>query len=218
MYTFDHDLFLLLNFDGGSTVDWLMTTLSGTAMWIPLYLLIFCLVWRRGGWRGLLVFILLLALAMGLADIIAGIFKHSGLLKDALPALEPRWRPMYTPSLEALDISPDSLRTLRRMSEKALSAAGYSGDWAVHVPYGGGGKFGTVSAHASTMISLATLSALVIRRRWFTVLMTLCTLVICYSRIYLAKHFPMDIFWGALLGVALGYGAWLLYRRFAPAK
>lgn len=32
--------------------------------------------------------------------------------------------------------------------------------------------------------------------------MVIATLLICYSRIYLAKHFPMDIVWGAVLGWA----------------
>ena len=45
MYDFDHQLFLSLNFDGGPVVDRLMLTVSGTAMWLPLYALILWLVW-----------------------------------------------------------------------------------------------------------------------------------------------------------------------------
>ena len=48
MYTFDHDLFLALNFDGGDGLDRAMLAVSGTPLWIPLYLLIFWLVGRRG--------------------------------------------------------------------------------------------------------------------------------------------------------------------------
>ena len=124
MTHFDHSLFLALNFDGGPCWDRVMLTLSGTAVWIPLYLLILWLVLRRTGWRGLLLFLVLMAAAVGLADITAGIFKHNGLLGDLLPGLEPRWRPMFTPSLEGLDIAPDSLRTLRRLTPEALRAAG----------------------------------------------------------------------------------------------
>lgn len=97
MTHFDHSLFLALNFDGGPCWDRVMLTLSGTAVWIPLYLLIIWLVLRRTGWRGLLLFLVLMAAAVGLADITAGIFKHNGLLGDLLPGLEPRWRPMFTP-------------------------------------------------------------------------------------------------------------------------
>ena len=47
---------LALNFDGGPVMDRLMTLVSGTAMWLPLYALILWLVWRREGWRRTLLF------------------------------------------------------------------------------------------------------------------------------------------------------------------
>lgn len=203
---FDHDLFLLLNFDGGTTLDRVMLTLSGTTMWLPLYALILWLVWRRNGWQRTLLFCVLILLAVALADMVAGIFKHSGLLGGLCPDLEPRLRPMFTPALEGLDITPDSLAVLRR-------AAPADASWVVHVPQGGlAGRYGTVSAHASTTVALALLSAGIIRRRWFTWVMVIATLLICYSRIYLAKHFPMDIVWGAALGAVLGWAGCRLYR------
>ncbi|MDO4758059.1 MAG: phosphatase PAP2 family protein [Rikenellaceae bacterium] len=211
MYTFDHDLFLTLNFDGGEALDNVMLTISDTPMWIPLYLLIIWLVWRDYGWKKLLLFIVLLAAAMGLADIVAGIFKHSGLLGDLLPAFEPRFRPMFEPELEALAISPDSLRVLRK---GALIA-----DPQVHMPLEAvGGRYGTVSAHASTVCSLCWLAVSVIRRRWFTILMVVSTILICYSRIYLAKHYPMDIFWGALLGILLGWIAAKIFAHYTKRR
>ena len=84
MYTFDHGLFMALNFDGGTALDRVMLTISGTAMWLPLYALILWLVWRRSGWRGMSVFLVLMLLALGLSDIVSGIFKHNGLLGDML--------------------------------------------------------------------------------------------------------------------------------------
>ena len=112
MYTFDHGLFMALNFDGGTALDRVMLTISGTAMWLPLYALILWLVWRRSGWRGMSVFLVLMLLA----------------------------------------------------------------------------------------------------------LMVVCTLVICYSRIYLGKHFPMDIVWGTLVGLGLGYAALRGYLRLAQSR
>lgn len=210
-YDCDHGLFMALNFDGGPLTDRAMTVVSGTLLWLPLYALILWLVYRRGGWRNLLLFAGCLAAALVLADMFAGIFKHSGVLKHLWADFPPRLRPMFTPSLEGLDISPDSLATIRR--------AALPGDWAVHVPREAvAGRFGTVSAHASTIVALALLSAAVIRRRWFTILVTLCALLICYSRIYLAKHFPMDILWGALLGAALGGVAYWIYHRLTTRK
>ena len=208
MYDFDHTLFLALNFDGGETLDRVMLTVSGTAMWLPLYALILWLVQRRYGWRNTLLFIVLMAAALGLSDMVSGIFKHNGVLGGLLPDFEPRWRPMFTPELEGLAITPDSLAAIRR--------ADLPGDWAVHVPVEAvSGRYGTVSAHAATVVALAVLSITAIRRRWFAWLMVASTLLICYSRIYLAKHFPMDLFWGTLVGALLGWGAFVLFRRFA---
>ena len=219
MQNLDQQLFLALNFDGGPTWDRVMLTLSGTTMWIPLYVLILWLVWRQAGWRGMVWFLILMAAAVALADMIAGIFKHNGLLGGLLPDFEPRWRPMFTPSLEGLDIAPDSLRVLRRLSPEALAAAGYSGDWVVHVPVEAvSGRYGSVSAHAATIVALSLFAARTIRRRWFSGLVTLCALVICYSRIYLGKHFPMDLVWGALVGAVLGWAACIAYRRLTQVK
>lgn len=103
MYTFDHGLFMALNFDGGTALDRVMLTISGTAMWLPLYALILWLVWRRSGWRGMLIFLVLMLLALGLSDIVSGIFKHNGLLGDMLPQFEPRPRPMFTLARRAGD-------------------------------------------------------------------------------------------------------------------
>ena len=104
LYTFDHALFLALNFDGGPVMDRLMILVSGTAMRLPLYALILWLVWRREGWRRTLLFAAAIVLAIVLADMAAGIFKHSGPLKGLWADFPPRWRPMFTPALEGLEI------------------------------------------------------------------------------------------------------------------
>ena len=197
----DHNLFLALNFDGGPFMDRLMLTVSGTTMWLPLYALILWLVWRRDGWRNVILFTALMIAALVLSDMVSGIFKHNGVLGGLLPDFEPRWRPMFTPA-------PDS-----------LAAAGITHDWVVHVPVEAvSGRFGTVSAHAAVIVTLAVLSASVIRRRWFTGLMVLSTLLICYSRIYLGKHYPMDLVWGTAVGIALGLAAFWAYRRLSRQK
>lgn len=183
MYTFDHDLFLWLNFDGGVVMDAIMKAISTPAVWAWLYLLILWLVWRKSGWRGALLFLVLAGAAVGLSDMIAGIFKHSGLLKNLWPSFPVRLRPMHTPELEGL----------------------------IHVVKQGG-QYGTVSAHAATMVAMAVMAIATIGRRWFGWLMLTVVVLVCYSRIYLAYHFPMDIVLGTVVGLIAGAVALMCYR------
>lgn len=128
-YTFDHDLFLWLNFDGGAFMDKFMVAVSTPVVWSWLYVLLIAFIWYRKGWRAALLFVALVAVAVGLTDILAGIFKHSGPLKHLWEAFPARLRPMHTPELEGL----------------------------VHVVKGAG-RYGTVSAHAGTMSAIALMS------------------------------------------------------------
>ncbi len=75
-----------------------------------------------------------------------------------------------------------------------------------------GGKYGFVSSHASNSFAIAVFFWLLFRRysKWSALLLIHAGLV-AYSRVYLAKHYPGDILFGALLGIALGY---LVYRLY----
>ena len=184
MYTFDYPLFLALNFDGGAVVDKIMVLFSTPLFWVWLYLIMLWLVWRKYSWRGVLLFLVAAAVAAGISDMVAGIFKHTGLLKNLWSDFPARLRPMHTPELEGL----------------------------IHVVKQGG-KYGTVSAHAATATSVAVFSALLLRKCWWSVLVAVWIVLVCYSRIYLGVHFPMDILCGVTLGVILGYIDWKIWRK-----
>ena len=161
-----------------------MLAISTPAVWSWLYILILYMVWRTSGWRGVVLVVVAAAAAVGLSDMISGIFKHSGLLKNLWAEFPARLRPMYTPELEGLVSN-----VLRK-----------------------GGQYGTVSGHAATMTAMAVLSIAAIRRGWFSWLMTTVVLLVCYSRIYLGYHFPVDIALGVVTGLVSGAVMLLLYR------
>ena len=169
----DTGLFLHLNFDGGAFLDSLMSIFSGKFTWAPLYIALLYVVWKRGGTRALIIFFVSVVAAVVLSDIVAGIFKHSGPLKHLWSTFPVRLRPMYTPDLEGL----------------------------VHV-VGTGGAFGTVSAHAATTASVATISIYNIRHKAVAICLILWVLTVSYSRIYLGYHFPQDILLGWITGIA----------------
>ena len=187
MYTFDHNLFLWLNFDGGKVMDSVMEIISGTLMWIPLYLFIIAWAFYKYGWKSAIAFVVCLILAIGLADMLCGIFKHTGLLKDLWASFPVRHRPMFDSAVRDL----------------------------AHVPSYAHGPYGTVSAHAATVVALAWVSALMIRRRWYDWLIAVSVVLICYSRIYLACHFPMDLLLGTIVGTVTGVAMYFLWRKIS---
>ncbi len=168
----DYDLFLLLNFDGGAALDKVMLFASGKLTWLPLYLILLYAAYRREGWRGVAIFLLGAAAIVGLADIAAGVFKHSGPLKGLLPDFPVRLRPIHTPELEGLG--------------HFISK---------------GGRYGTVSAHAATTLGVAIWSCYRLPARWVYIVMPIYAVTVAYSRIYLGVHFPQDILLGWGVGI-----------------
>lgn len=83
----------------------------------------------------------------------------------------------------------------------------------VHIVNGKcGGKFGFVSSHAANSFSVAVISLLLVRRRWYSVTIISWATIVGYSRIYLGVHYPGDVICGAILGAITGYLVYLGYR------
>ena len=89
----------------------------------------------------------------------------------------------------------------------------------LNLPDGKGGRYGFPSNHATNTFCFALLTASIFRKRWFSVTIILWSLIICYSRMYLGRHYPLDILAGIILGTFLYiiiYYTWkyaMLYRR-----
>ncbi|NBC84498.1 MAG: phosphatase PAP2 family protein [Bacteroidetes bacterium] len=79
----------------------------------------------------------------------------------------------------------------------------------LHLPDGCGGQFGFVSSHASNTFALAAFISLLFRNRNGTIIMYVWAGIISLSRVYLGKHYFTDIFFGAMLGILIG---WLCYK------
>jgi len=71
----------------------------------------------------------------------------------------------------------------------------------VHVVNGyRGGRYGFPSCHAVNTFALAVFMSLVIRHKWFTVMMFSWAFIVSYSRMYLGVHYFGDLFCGATIG------------------
>ena len=72
--------------------------------------------------------------------------------------------------------------------------------------------YGSVSAHAATTFAIMTFSSTLVRTRWFTILTILWAVLVCYSRIYIGAHYPLDLILGATLGIITGVLTVRLFR------
>jgi undecaprenyl-diphosphatase len=78
-----------------------------------------------------------------------------------------------------------------------------------------GGNYGFVSSHASNTFCVALLVTLVLETSVFsTFLIFIWAFLVSYSRIYLGVHFPLDIIFGAILGMFIAFLLFLLIKRY----
>ena len=89
----DAEILLWINARHCFWADEVMWYISKSATWIPLYLVMAALLWRRFGWRRMLVMVVAIATAVGVAD-----WVSSGLIKP----LVARLRPTHEPLLEGM--------------------------------------------------------------------------------------------------------------------
>lgn len=89
----------------------------------------------------------------------------------------------------------------------------------VHIVHGyTGGKYGFVSSHAANVFAASLFTIPLFRNKLYTSMMLLWCLLVCYSRMYLGVHYPLDILGGALVGSFSGYLSFWIINKFKKGK
>lgn len=96
-----------------------------------------------------------------------------------------RYRPCHEPSLEGI----------------------------VRVIVSKGGKYGFFSSHAANVCGFAFLTSKLLEKKWFGFCIWCWAAIICYSRIYLAKHYFGDVLCGVIFGILLAAVIWYFCRK-----
>ncbi|MDP4207137.1 MAG: phosphatase PAP2 family protein [Bacteroidota bacterium] len=113
------------------------------------------------------------------------------------------------------NVFKDMVHRLRPVHEPGLKGL-------VHYVMTKGGQFGFFSAHAANSFALAFFTAKIFKRWHYTVFIFLWALLLCYTRIYVGAHYPLDVLAGIACGFLIG---WLMYllckfidKRFMATK
>lgn len=75
-----------------------------------------------------------------------------------------------------------------------------------------GGAYGFLSSHAANTFSVSMFLSLLVKKRSFALCMFTWALIHTFTRIYLGVHYPGDIMFGALEGMAVGTLVYFLYN------
>lgn len=181
----DKQLLLAINGTYAPWADALMWQVSQAVTWLPLYaLLIVCLaVMFRGEWLKLAIALLMVAIAVGGADLIC-----AWLIKP----LVARPRPTHDAEIGTL---------IHLVNGYRGGAYGFCSNHAANT-MACAGLFSAIMKHGKPRwIHLC-----------ITLPMLLWVAINCYSRMYLGVHYPLDILGGLVVGALIAWLVWRLGR------
>lgn len=70
------------------------------------------------------------------------------------------------------------------------------------------------SAHSSNSICLALFTTLYFRNKYYGIVIFAWAMTVAYSRIYVGRHYPIDIICGILFGLLSGWFSDWLYQKY----
>ncbi|MAQ31280.1 MAG: phosphatase PAP2 family protein [Flavobacteriales bacterium] len=79
-----------------------------------------------------------------------------------------------------------------------------------------GGKYGFVSGHAANATAITTFIILAFKPKHVLIsyILIIWCLLVSYSRIYLGKHYPLDLIGGACLGFLIAFCMFIFFKKF----
>lgn len=100
-----------------------------------------------------------------------------------------------------------SFKRLRPCYEKTIRPQVYSAGKSCW-----GGKYGFVSSHAANTFAIAMFTFMIfLSFTKKTFILFIWAALVSYSRIYLGKHYPLDLLCGGLLGIIIAFGTSKLF-------
>lgn len=180
----DQELLLKINSFRNDWVDVIMWGFSQVWVFFPLALLLLWVYGKRYGLRNTVALVLMCGLTVAFTD------QTSYRVKNWVK----RYRPTHHEELKR------KVHVIKDWDGKEYI----------------GGKYGFFSSHASNTVGVTTLLFLAcswVNKKW-RYLFFIVPFLIIYSRMYMAVHYPSDVFVGALAGIVFGAFTFTLYRKY----
>lgn len=74
------------------------------------------------------------------------------------------------------------------------------------------------SAHSSNSFSMAIFSLLYFKNKKYSYIILSWATLVAYSRIYVGKHYPADVFCGIAFGIMMGFICFKLFERYRDSR
>lgn len=123
------------------------------------------------------------------------------------------WKPLLFTLLTVLLCDRISVELFKEMFERLRPTHDPTMEGLFRALQGKGGKYTFVSSHATNVFGMTTWFYLYLNKKYPAVKwMFLWAAFVSYSRIYVGKHYPVDIVGGAILGFVIGFSVFKMYQ------
>jgi undecaprenyl-diphosphatase len=185
----DRQIVLTINGWNSPFLDELMWIISGRLTWIPLYLFLIFLGFRKLGWKTALVYVACVVLAIGCTDFIC-----SSIIKESIQRYRPSHNLLLTDHLH------------------------FYADGSGYVYKGGMYGFVSSHAGNFFALAWMVGWILKPHFKWLLPALLSLAVIISYSRIYLGVHYLSDILGGFIIGTIVSLIVYRLVYLKAESK
>ena len=172
----DRSIVLTVNSWNSPFMDEFMWIVSAKLTWIPLYIILFTLCYRKFGLKTSIIFLLVGIVTVAITDQLS---NH--LFKDLIQRYRPSHHSLLTNKLHFYDLGGGDL---------------YKGGMYGFISSHASNFFG---------VCVFAILVLRSKVKSITPILLLIAILVCFSRIYLGVHYLSDIFAGALFGTIVAW-------------
>ncbi|MDR1055639.1 MAG: phosphatase PAP2 family protein [Prevotellaceae bacterium] len=212
----DKQLFITLNDLHASWLDPIMVGFSAHWLWLPLYLTIAFFMIRKKGRIGLLA-LLFVILTFALTDQLS---VH--LFKNVFQRLRPCHEADIQAIMHQLEGCGGRYGFISNHAANTFGLAIFTALFFNSKKYGanviGFSLFVLLffKRYRFALFASIVVFLLLMRKRWYGIAIFIWAALVSYSRIYVGKHYPLDIICGVAFGTLVGFLVFKLHQFIVP--